>query len=153
MESATLRNNGPDDRARSTTVEIPVRPEFVARARATVESAATRASLEPDRVDDLVVAVSEACTNAIEAQLRIGELSPIELTCAIDDEILEVRVSDRGAGFAPSDLRPRPPLHDPGHLEIERGWGIQLMRALVDELVFDLTEQGTCVLLRMSLSR
>jgi len=123
----------------------------VARARSTVESAATRAALEPDRVDDLVVAVSEACTNAIEAQLRIGELSPIELTCSVDGGVLEVRVQDRGAGFAPDDLRPRPPLHDPGHLELERGWGIQLMRALVDELVFDLTQQGTCVLLRMSL--
>lgn len=130
-----------------------MRPEFVAHARAAVESAAVRAALDRDRVDDLVVAVSEACTNAIEAQLRIGELSPVELTCTVDDGMLEVRVRDRGAGFEPAELRPRPPLHDPGHLDIERGWGIQLMQALVDELVFDLTEQGTCVLLRMSLPR
>lgn len=121
------------------------------RARDTVRRSAERAGLAVDRIDDLVVAVSEACTNAMEAQLRAGVTAPLVVTCSVRAKFFEVRVRDRGSGFSPDALSPRPPLSDPGHLEVERGWGIQLMQQLVDDLVFDVTGAGTCVRLRMSL--
>jgi serine/threonine-protein kinase RsbW len=152
MESSTLRHNGPDDdRPESVTVAVDVRPEAVVRARTTVARAAADASLQDDRIDDLVIAVSEAVTNAIESQLRIGDRSPIEVTCRREASMFEVAVIDRGDGFVPEALAVRPPVASPHHLDIERGWGIQLMRELVDEVVFDITGPGTCVRLRMSL--
>jgi len=152
MESSTLRHNGPDDgRPASASVRVPVRPDGVVRARAAVARAAMDAHLPPDRVDDLVIAVSEAVTNAMESQLRIGVSSPIEVLCGREGGAFEVTVADRGEGFVPEELAVRPPLASPHHLDVERGWGIQLMRALVDEIVFDVTGPGTCVRLRMSL--
>ena len=150
MESSTLRDSSSDDQS-PRRVEIPVRPDAVVRARESVRRAAADAGVTRHRIDDLVVAVSEACTNALEAQLRCGARQPIEVTCSVTGSMFEVQVSDRGDGFDPAALPPRPPLTDPRHLDIERGWGIQLMRQLVDDLVFDLTGEGMRVRLRMSL--
>jgi serine/threonine-protein kinase RsbW len=151
MEHSTLRNPDSSDDWAPRRVRIPVRPEAVVRARDTVRRSAARAGISQDRTDDLVVAVSEACTNAMESQLRAGVTAPIVVTCSLAKRVFEVQVRDHGAGFEPAALPPRPPLDDPGHLDIERGWGIELMRQLVDELVFDVTGNGMCVRLRMHL--
>ena len=127
-----------------------MRPDAVVRARAAVRGAAAAAGITRDRIDDLLVAVSEACTNAMEAQLRAGSSAPIDVTWTADESIFEVQIRDHGDRFEPSELPPRPPLTDPRHLDVERGWGIELMRQLVDELVFDVTGDGMCVRLRLS---
>jgi anti-sigma regulatory factor (Ser/Thr protein kinase) len=52
-------------------LEIPARPEFLALARLLVAAAVAGDPVFPeDRLDDLRLAVSEACTNAMEAQAR-----------------------------------------------------------------------------------
>jgi serine/threonine-protein kinase RsbW len=132
-------------------LHLPVEPTAIGVARRAAAVAARGAGLDPDRTDDLVVAVSEACTNALEAQQRAGVATPIEVSCRIVRRTLEVVVLDRGHGFAPESIAPRPPLADPGHLDVERGWGIQLMRSLVDELAFVGTDDGTAVVLRCHL--
>lgn len=147
MESSTLRRSSDDW---PTRVQLPVRPDAVVRARQTVRGAAAAAGLGPDRVDDLTVAVSEACTNAMEAQIRAGMSAPIAVEWETTGTTFEVRVVDHGEGFEPYSLRSRPPMADPHHLDVERGWGIQLMQQLVDEVVFDMTGSGMCVRLRMS---
>jgi serine/threonine-protein kinase RsbW len=149
MRSSTLRSNQPDDSSR--LVHVPVRPEAIQSARRAIRHAARAAGLGGDRIDDLMVAVSEACTNALEAQLAAGVTDPIEVSCQVEDDLFEVLVRDHGRGFRPDDLPARPPVSDPRHLDVERGWGIQLMAEFVDELVFDLTGPGTVVCLRMQL--
>ncbi|MGH9306655.1 MAG: ATP-binding protein, partial [Acidimicrobiales bacterium] len=52
-------------------MEIPARPEYVSLVRLLVGSlAVTRCGLDEGRIADLRVAVSEACTNAIESYRR-----------------------------------------------------------------------------------
>lgn len=150
MATTTHQHDEPDER-RDTVVEVPVRPEAIFATRRAVQRAATDAGMHPDRVDDLLVAVSEACTNALEANQRAGCEDPLVVTCTVGPDVFEVCVTDCGAGFEPALLPVRPPLTDPGHLDVERGWGIQLMRELVDELDYDSTEAGTTVCLRMAL--
>lgn len=150
MESFTRKRSSDDWPER---IRIPVRADAIVRARQAVRDAATDAGLRGDRIDNLVVAVSEAFTNAMEAQFRAHTSAPIDVVCEMTGSTLEVQVRDHGDGFEPESLPPRPPVTDPHHLDVERGWGIQLMRSLVDELVFDMTGSGMCVRLRMSLSR
>jgi serine/threonine-protein kinase RsbW len=151
MESTTIRASGPDDGAARCEARLEIRPEAVVRARRLVAAAAEEAGLSRDRVDDLVVAVSEACTNAMESQERSAVRSPIEVQCRVAEGAFEVLVRDQGAGFDPESLPVRPPVTDPAHLAIERGWGIQLMHELVDDVSFDVTGSGVCVRLRMHL--
>ena len=131
-------------------LEIPARAEFVALARLVVSAlAATDSQLADERVDDLKIAVSEACTNAIEAHDAVATPERVRLRCWSDDRGLEVSIEDRGPGFDPSDLPDHPPVTDPDRLKFERGLGIPLIRALVDEVDITSSGDGTAVHLVM----
>ena len=131
-------------------LEIPARAEFVALARLVVAAlAASDSTLADERIDDLKLAVSEACTNAIEAHDAAGSAERVLVRCQAGVDSLEVWVEDRGQGFDPADLPDHPPVTDPDRLKFERGLGIPLIRALVDEVVFSPTADGTSVRLVM----
>ncbi len=131
-------------------LEIPARAEFVALARLVVSAlAASDSNLADERVDDLKLAVSEACTNAIEAHDAAGTSERVLVRCQAAQDHMEVCVEDRGHGFDPADLPDHPPVTDPDRLKFERGLGIPLIRALVDEVEFSPTGQGTSVRLVM----
>ena len=60
---------------------------------------------------------------------------------------LEVDVQDHGPGFDPSTLPERPSVADPMRPNYERGLGVPLMRALVDEVEFASSDDGTSVIM------
>lgn len=131
-------------------LEIPAEPEFIAIVRLVVSSlAAARRALADERVSDLKLAVSEACTNAIEAHHRVGAHDSVVVRVVEGEDRLEVQVQDSGHGFDPEALAAHPPVTDPDRLNFERGLGIPLMRTLVDELRFESSPSGTAV--RMTL--
>lgn len=127
-------------------LEIPARPEFVALTRLVVTAAA---SIEPnftdDRIDDLRIAVSEACTNAIEAHTTAGAADRVLIRCDLGEDRIEVAVTDRGGGFDPGGVETAPDAEAPDRLEYESGLGIPLMRVLVDETEFRASPSGTVV--------
>jgi serine/threonine-protein kinase RsbW len=131
-------------------LEIPARAEYVGLVRLVVSSLASgRRALAEERIDDLKLAVSEACTNAIEAHHE-GEVDErVLVRCAEADDRLEVSIQDRGAGFDPESLPEHPPVTDPERLNFERGLGIPLIRTLVDEVSFEPSTDGTAVRLVM----
>jgi serine/threonine-protein kinase RsbW len=135
---------------------IPARAEFVAVARLVVAAAAAVApGLDEGRVADLRLAVSEACTNAMEATWRSrtagsaarkgADRDPIQIRCLSDAKRLVVEVTDCGDGFSLDDLVTHPPVADPSRLDFERGLGIPLIRILADEVEFDSGPRGTTV--------
>lgn len=127
-------------------LEIPARAEFIALARLVVSTMAqSDGTLSTERVDDLKLAVSEACTNAIEAHGAADTTERVLVRCQAGLSGVEVCVEDRGGGFDPASLPDHPPVTDPARLEFERGLGIPLIRALVDEVEFTSSGQGTAV--------
>ena len=131
-------------------LEIPARAEFVALARLVVSSlASARREIADDRIDDLKLAVSEACTNAIEAHGASEVDERVLLRWWEGDDRLEVSVEDQGLGFDPAGLPDNPPFTDPDRLNFERGLGIPLIRTLVDEVDFSPSTAGTRVSLVM----
>src|SRR5487761_1203511 len=131
-------------------LEIPASPEYIAIVRLVVSSlVTTRRELADERIDDLKLAVSEACTNAIEAQNSVDGDAPVTVGILEDDDRLEVHVADCGPGFDPDTLPPHPPVTDPDRLNFERGLGIPLIRSLVDDVAFESTSEGTTVRLTL----
>ncbi|MDE3207081.1 MAG: ATP-binding protein [Acidobacteriota bacterium] len=127
-------------------LSVPARVEYIAVVRLVVSSLATaRRALVDDRVDDLKLAVSEACTNAIEANREAGVDQPVVVSCWEAPDRFEVCVTDRGRGFDPDALPEHPPVTDPDRLNFERGLGIPLIRSLVDEVRFESGADGTSV--------
>jgi serine/threonine-protein kinase RsbW len=131
---------------RAVELEIPARPEYIALARLVVSAfAAGLGTLADERIDDLKVAVSEACTNAVEAHGAIATDERVTVRCVALDDGLEVTIADRGGGFDPAGLASHPPATDPERLRFERGLGIPLIRSLADEVEFRSSSAGTLV--------
>ena len=135
-------------------LEIPARPEYIALVRLVVSSLASgRRVLADERVDDLKLAVSEACTNAIEAHGALDVDERVRVRCQDSDDRFQVSVDDRGEGFDPTSLPEHPPVTDPERLNFERGLGIPLIRTLVDEVAFDSGDDGTSVTMTLYCGR
>lgn len=131
---------------RSLELSVPSRVEYIAIVRLVVSSLATaRRALADERVSDLKLAVSEACTNAIEANGHAGGDRPVVVSCWEGEDRFEVCVADSGAGFDPESLPAHPPVTDPERLNFERGLGIPLIRSLVDDVRFESSPTGTAV--------
>ena len=76
-------------------VTIPPKPEFLTVARLTAATVAARQSFTYDEIEDLKIAVSEACT----ALLLAGTAGhPLALRFALDGDTLEVRIVTEGPG-------------------------------------------------------
>lgn len=129
-------------------LEIPASAEYVALVRLLISSlASTRRILADSRIDDLKLAVSEACTNAVEAT-RSGP-ERVVVRWREEDDRLSVDIEDEGRGFDPANLTVHPPVTDPERLNFERGLGIPLIRSLVDKAEFAPSSEGTSVKLVM----
>lgn len=99
-----------------------------------------------EATDDIKVALTEACANAVRHAVGSNEYS---VGFTVDAEGCEIEVVDLGPGFELptaadlADLDGEEP--DP---DTETGRGVLLMRALVDDLQFTRQESGTSVTLR-----
>jgi serine/threonine-protein kinase RsbW len=95
-----------------------------------------------DTLDEVKLAVLEACLNALEYGL--GEIE-VELVAHRGGKPkLEVWVTDHGPGFDPGRV-PHPVLNEKIRSDRKRGWGLELMRRLMDEVVVDSTPGRTRV--------
>jgi serine/threonine-protein kinase RsbW len=132
---------------RSLELSVPSRTEYIAVVRLVVASlVSARRSVAAERIDDLKLAVSEACTNAMEANRASTQADPrVVVSVWEGPERLEVCIADSGSGFDPDRLPKHPPVTDPDRLNFERGLGIPLIRSLVDAVQFDSGSEGTSV--------
>jgi serine/threonine-protein kinase RsbW len=127
-------------------LQIPARTDYLGLIRLVVAAVATLDPPVPDsRLDDLRLAVTEACANAIDAQASSSAHPPIRVRCDSGPERLDVTIEDNGGGFDPGRLGDLPAATDPRRLRHERGLGIPLMRLLADGVEFTPVEGGTAV--------
>ena len=127
-------------------LSIPPRNDHLALVRRVVSTAAGVVDdLTDRRIDDLSLAVSEACANAIDAQRAIGELTPVGIRIDLAPGAIAVTVTDHAGGFSPDALDPLPSVEDPGRLRHEHGLGLPLIRSLSESVTFARTDDGTAV--------
>jgi serine/threonine-protein kinase RsbW len=118
-------------------LDMPALPAFVGVARSVVATVATTIDgINDDRLEDLRLAVSEACTNAVEGQTAPG--NRVLLRCLLDEGGLDVHIDDAHGGLSAETIA-------------EQGWGLQLITALVDDVAFTRADGATGVTLRMNL--
>jgi serine/threonine-protein kinase RsbW len=121
-------------------LEIPPRLDYLAVVRLVVATAAALDPPLPDsRLDDLRLAVTEACSNAIKAH------RPVIISCHLDEDRFRVEIRDRGPGFDPDALARLPDPSDPTRLQHESGLGIPLIKVLTDDVTFEPAGDGTIV--------
>lgn len=135
-------------------LDIPAQPAFVGVARSVIAAVASVVDgIDDDRLEDLRVAVSEAATNALASHTSDASDERVVLTCTSESDRLVVCIEDSGDGFDPDGVPEPPAIEDAPTARSERGWGIQLIQALVDDVTFRKAGTGTAVDLVMRLDR
>jgi serine/threonine-protein kinase RsbW len=115
-------------------------------ARKVLRHALTVLEVVPGCIDDIELAISEACTNVLD---HAGQHDEYTLVAGIDGDYCLMEVCDEGAGF---DVPPESAQRTPAEPLAEGGRGIQVMRALVDQLDFAIRDDhGSAVRLRKRL--
>lgn len=108
-------------------LDVPARPDRLAMLRRTLTAWLSSAAVPHNLTSDLVAATNEACSNSIEHAYQNGggENERVVLTAECVGDRVVIETTDTGT------WRPRPA--DPG----PRGRGIDMMRALTEELEID----------------
>ncbi len=112
-------------------LELPSSSEYLLLARLVVSCAGQLAEFEPEDVYDLKLAVTEAATNVI----RHTTVGSFRVEYKVLPGTVEITVTDRGGGFDVKELTEEPGEHG--------GFGLAVIRSLVDEVVLDSSTEGT----------
>lgn len=130
-------------------IEVRSDPRLLKCIRNLVRGWVEACEVARDAADEMVLAIDEACSNAIRHSYGGKCDRIVELTMRADDEYLEIRLCDQGEP-CPPERRKRRILEapDPDSLK-PGGLGVQLMHSAFDEVEFspDRTE-GNCIIMR-----
>jgi serine/threonine-protein kinase RsbW len=126
---------------------IPMGAETELIAASTVEQIARRNDFPPEAINQIKTAVIEACINAMEHSLSPDR--KIYQRFRLESDRLVVTISSRGV--VPPAVSRRYEANGDGSDDDEeaiesttrRGWGLTLIRSLMDEVEFELVDDGT----------
>ena len=132
------RCNMNDTRFKALELHIPADTRYLSLVRRGVRSLAESVGFAREDVADVELAVSEAVTNSVEHGRSPGCDPGVVVRCRVCDDFLVVEIEDESH----ADTIPNRP--DPPHTD-ERGRGVLMMRALMDECEDSRTDHGIMV--------
>jgi len=129
----------PAPAAATVRLAFPPEPRLLGTVRLVVGIVARKAGMDDEGIEDLKVAVSEACAVAVGDLNRAGRPDLIELDLVETADRVGIEVRDR----APTAGRPEPLSAADGEIDIDdRQLGLALVGALVDDLRIGALEGG-----------
>jgi len=133
---------------REVKLVLPMAPDMELVASQAASALATWVGMSADRVDEVRMAVVEACINAFEHSH--SEERRVDIAFAVygdgGPERLEIRVHDNGVGFQPSAVE-EPRIESKIRGERKRGWGLKIIQGLMDEVEILSGSHGTTVVM------
>lgn len=130
---------------REVQLTLPMVADMEIAASETAAAVARDLGFSEDKIDEVRLAVVEVCINAFEHSA--AEDRKIYLTLSVLGENgrpdrLRVRIRDRGVGFAPEAVG-TPRIEEKLTAERKRGWGLSIVRGLMDEVQIRSGADGT----------
>src|SRR2546429_512589 len=126
-----------NEAGRSVRLTIPAKPEYITLGRLALTALAGVRPVSDETLYDLKLALTEACTNSVRHAYENGREGNVEIVYELQPDRLVIEVGDEGAGFEPLEGGNG---HN-GELE-EGGLGIEIIRALADEVEIGSREEG-----------
>ncbi|WP_199533642.1 ATP-binding protein [Romboutsia maritimum] len=118
-------------------MEITSNPQYVGIIRLTTSGIANKIGFPIDDIEDIKVAVSEACTNAI----KHSNDDIFNITFKILDNGLNIEIQDNGQGYDISKIK-APDLENPK----ENGLGLFIIQSLMDDVSIESNDKdGTII--------
>ena len=118
-------------------LSIPAKAEYIALCRLALTGISRARPIDAEVVADLKLAITEACSNSIRHAYDTNRSGVVDVRYEVDDEKVAVEVRDEGGGFAATAREPSGDDLDEG------GLGIEIIRAVVDELAIDSNGSGS----------
>lgn len=128
-------------------MSIPAEPNRELEVAQRAFELARDVGLSADEADEVRLAVIEAVINAIEHGRSDQGRVQVSFSTGIRPSRMAVTVGDSGRGFDPSRVAAPNIAEKIGTKQRKRGWGLKLMRSLMDEVIFDSSAEGTRVTL------
>ena len=133
---------------KSYYLEIESNPNNLIIVEEFVNYFAVEIGLDEEKINGLLLAVTEATTNAIIHGNKNNSLKLVRIYVDVENSTLTIRIQDEGKGFDPS-LVPDPT--NPENLLKDSGRGLYLMRVYMDEMNINVTPQGTETVLKLKI--
>lgn len=136
---------------RELRLQLPLEPDMEIEASRTAAAMAEGMEMGGDKIDEVRLAVVEACINAYEySRSKDGQVHLLfEVLGGAEPEALRITVEDRGVGFDP-DAVEEPRRGGENRLPKKRGWGLKIIHSLMDEVEIDSGSDGTRLVMSKS---
>lgn len=132
------------------TLTLPMIPNMELTASKTAGALGEHIGMSRDKIDEVQMAVVEACINAFEHSGSSDREVQILLQVLGEDQDpkgLEIRIRDHGVGFSPEAVSARKGAPSPA-LPRKRGYGLMIIQGLMDEVDIRSDEAGTIVTMK-----
>lgn len=124
------------------TIVIPSSQNYLADVDAFIESQLRSYGASDSVIADIAISVSELVNNAIIHGNRSAPNKCVKVRIGRSNSTVSIAVTDQGPGFNPDRIQN--PIED-DNLMKEVGRGIFIVRALMDSVDIDATDEGTTI--------
>lgn len=125
-------------------------PRLLCCVRAMVRTYVGNYGFAPDRTEEVVLAVDEACTNAIRHSYAGRHDEPLELALGVDDEHLKFVLRDRGRPAPPECATRREAEPATTETVAPGGLGLHIIHRVFDDVTYEPGHPaGNCVTMRL----
>lgn len=123
---------------------IPMLPDMELAAANLASFIAEAMSFSDEQIEEIQYAMIESCINAFEHSRSPDQNVFIEYIIRADE--LEFKITDQGVGFSPDNR----PVRQNGQQDLypemrKRGWGLEIIHALMDKVDIRSGENGTTI--------
>ncbi len=124
----------------SVELKLPILKDMELVATQTAEIVARHMDLSEEKTGEISMALIEACINAFE---HSESKSEVYIDFLIEENQLTIKVIDKGKGFDQSNVKIPKIESKINSDERKRGWGIMLIKELMDSVDFESDHTGT----------
>ena len=117
-------------------------PEHVRTARLVAAAVARRAGVDEAVLDEVRLAVGEACTRAVGLHQSAGITAPVKVQLVEEEKQFSIEVGDEAPRSAPGDRAPGAAGEDPDAEAEEDEMGLAVISGLVDDVEVTSDEEG-----------
>jgi anti-sigma regulatory factor (Ser/Thr protein kinase) len=137
------------ERSGGIQIDVPAEAGYLYVVRMLVHTMAQRRDLDDERIEDLVLAVSEACTWVLNSRQDDGSEGaggrPIQMRWLESDEVCSIQVTDTTGQTDVDAVADQEVPPDPGRAAQEGELSLPLVVALVDDVTSHSGPGGTTV--------
>jgi serine/threonine-protein kinase RsbW len=129
-------------------LEIESTPNNLITVEEFVNYFSVELGLDQEKINGLLLSVTEATTNAIIHGNKNNKLKLVRISVFVENSTLTIIIKDEGKGFNPLIV---PDPTDPENLLKDSGRGLYLMRVYMDGLTYNQTPTGTETILTLKI--